>query len=527
MSSDKQEDSPDRQRAQITPYAERHGYDLVAEFIDEGVGGSDANLHRRGGYRRLCEAAKAKQFDLLLMDKLDRLSRADPIDWGATVKPLRDAGLRLETVARGPVNWRDPFGQMSAMFEQSGNKQYADTIAYNVLSKRYREAVKGIYTGPVPYGYRRGPDGKPVPDPVTSKVVEWLFRSYANGWTIPALIRELAARGVPSPRGRAMWSAQTVGAILDQRAYVGDFTFNCETRAQYRRIVDGEVRELHLCDPDAAPEVLVVPDNHPPLTDRTTWERVRLRRDRLPKRTCPVAGGGGWLLTGLAVCGHCGSRMHGMTKRGERLLLCGAYHQSAGLTCGRHTVPERELADFLARFVQREFLAPENLTALRAELAEQVEQERRDGPAEADRLRARLAKLEADIDRGARLVLECEDAAEAADLRRALAGMRSERAALEQQAKAAERGPDVGAIEDELRRCEAALWRLRESLESGEPTLVRAVFEELVSRIELHWTKRRVGTRKYHFDRGILYLRGDGPEATLVRHFSGTAGHLW
>jgi hypothetical protein len=425
------------------------------------------------------------------------------------------------------VDWRDPFGQMAAMFEQSGNNGYAKTISYNVLGKRNQEAIKGVYTGPVPYGYRRGPDGRPIPDPETSKVVTWLFDRFADGVTLPALIRELHARGVPSPRGREWWSAQTIGAILDHRAYVGDFVWNKETRAQYHRVVGGEVRELHRCDPDTDPEVIVVPDNHPPLTDRTTWERVRLRRDRLPKRTTPVAGGGGWLLTGLAVCGHCGTRMHGITKRGERLLLCGNYHLSAGLTCGRHTVPERALADFLIRFIQETFLAPDNLTRLRAELDEQIARDRREGPAEADRLKAKLAKLEKSIDRGARLVLECDDPGEAADLRRALAGMRAERDTLEGQAKVIERGPDVGAIEDELKRCEGMLWRLRDAVGSAEPLRVRGVFEELLSRVELHWTKRRVGTRKYHFDRGILYLRGDGPEATLVQHFSGTAGRPW
>jgi DNA invertase Pin-like site-specific DNA recombinase len=76
MSSDKQEDSIERQREQIAGYCAPRGIEIVGEYIDEGIPGSDANLHRRDGYRRLCADAKRKLFDVVLVDKTDRLSRA-------------------------------------------------------------------------------------------------------------------------------------------------------------------------------------------------------------------------------------------------------------------------------------------------------------------------------------------------------------------------------------------------------------------------------------------------------------------
>jgi site-specific DNA recombinase len=520
MSSDKQEDSPDRQRGQILPYAERRGYDIVAEFVDEGIGGSDRNLHRRDGYRRLCEAAKAKQFDLLLLDKLDRLSRADPIDWGATVKPLRDAGLRLETVARGPVDWRDPFGQMAAMFEQSGNNGYARSIGYNVLSRLRQMAAQGIYTGPCPYGYVRGPDGRPVPDGYRAEVVAWLFRTYADtAATVADLIRELHARGVRSPRGREWWGGTGVFAVLENRAYVGDFTWNKQTRAEYYRVHGGQLVEVGRCA--AEPEAFVIRDNHPPLIDRATWERVQAKRARTPRRTTPVAGGGGWLLTGLLVCGHCGCRMRGTTIRGVRSYICGSYHTTRSQSCGRHTIPERPVADFLVRLIRREFLDADKLATLRAELLAQAEQARRAGPGRADKLRVKLAKLDRAVERGARRVLTADDD-EAPDLRKALAGLRAERAELARQVEAAAQVPDMAAVEEEVRRSEAMLWQLGERLASADPMQVRAVFQEMASRVELFWERRPQGHRKYHFSHGVLYLRSEDGATSVVPCLNGT-----
>lgn len=39
MSSDKQKDSPDRQRGIVLPYAEANKYDIVEEYLDDGISG--------------------------------------------------------------------------------------------------------------------------------------------------------------------------------------------------------------------------------------------------------------------------------------------------------------------------------------------------------------------------------------------------------------------------------------------------------------------------------------------------------
>src|ERR1051326_3057791 len=41
MSTDRQEESIDRQKSQVEPYAARQGYLIVREYVDEGIAGDE------------------------------------------------------------------------------------------------------------------------------------------------------------------------------------------------------------------------------------------------------------------------------------------------------------------------------------------------------------------------------------------------------------------------------------------------------------------------------------------------------
>jgi DNA invertase Pin-like site-specific DNA recombinase len=54
-------------------YAARQGWQVVAEYEDRAASG--ASMHNRPGLRDLIVAAEARQFDVVLTESLDRLSR--------------------------------------------------------------------------------------------------------------------------------------------------------------------------------------------------------------------------------------------------------------------------------------------------------------------------------------------------------------------------------------------------------------------------------------------------------------------
>src|SRR5947199_56221 len=97
MSTDKQEDSIDRQRSQVELYAERRGYKIIREYRDEGIAGDEEE--KRKGFMRMMRDAQTGQFEVILVDDKDRFGRFDSITQGFYIHPLRRAGVRLETVA--------------------------------------------------------------------------------------------------------------------------------------------------------------------------------------------------------------------------------------------------------------------------------------------------------------------------------------------------------------------------------------------------------------------------------------------
>src|SRR5947209_12127715 len=99
MSDDRQENSIERQRSQVIPYAKKHGYQIVREYIDLGISGSE--ITKRKEFQRMLRDAQAGHFQGILIDDKDRFGRFDSIDSGEIVGPLRRKGVWLEAVAQG------------------------------------------------------------------------------------------------------------------------------------------------------------------------------------------------------------------------------------------------------------------------------------------------------------------------------------------------------------------------------------------------------------------------------------------
>jgi DNA invertase Pin-like site-specific DNA recombinase len=65
--------STDMQLAELRQYVEKRGWVLYREYVDNGYTGSDT---RRPAFNQMIEDARRRRFDLLLVWKLDRLSRS-------------------------------------------------------------------------------------------------------------------------------------------------------------------------------------------------------------------------------------------------------------------------------------------------------------------------------------------------------------------------------------------------------------------------------------------------------------------
>jgi DNA invertase Pin-like site-specific DNA recombinase len=69
------EQTVENQRRELQGIVERHGWEVVAEFVDEGISGSKGRDHRPG-YDRLLRGIARREFDQVAAWSVDRLGRS-------------------------------------------------------------------------------------------------------------------------------------------------------------------------------------------------------------------------------------------------------------------------------------------------------------------------------------------------------------------------------------------------------------------------------------------------------------------
>src|SRR5262245_39982725 len=219
MSKDDQEHSIARQEGQVVPYAARAGYSIVRFYKDEGIAGWKEG-DRRPSFARMLADAKQGYFSVILCDDVDRFGRFDLHAYGEAVNPLRKAGVRLETVAQGAIDWEDTLAQLNDAIRMLFKREQSNDTARRILTRFIQLAREGKWVcGSPPYGYAKDPlTGRLVEgDPAQVRVVQWLFKTYAEkDVSLRWLAEELYQRGAMPPRGRPnrkgeyRWTAQSL-----------------------------------------------------------------------------------------------------------------------------------------------------------------------------------------------------------------------------------------------------------------------------------------------------------------------------
>src|SRR6185503_10599041 len=82
-------------------HAKRESWRVVAAYKDAGVSG--ASMILRPGIQTLLQDAQRGQFDLVLAEALDRISR-DQADVATLFKHLQFAGVPIVTLAEGEIS---------------------------------------------------------------------------------------------------------------------------------------------------------------------------------------------------------------------------------------------------------------------------------------------------------------------------------------------------------------------------------------------------------------------------------------
>lgn len=532
MSTDKQEDSPEQQRAEILKLAERMGFRIIRWYEDHAISG--AKTYKRKQFRQMIHDADAvRDFKAILCWDQDRFGRFDSLEAGEWISPLRRAGVELVTVTQGRINWDDFAGRMIYQITQEGKHAFLVDLSRNSLRGMIRNAKQGNLLGmPTPYGYDRQyfdangkkmcriPHGEkfrkprdwsvklvPSLDKQAVSTVRWLFKTYATtDRSARSLAVELNKRGIPTPSGGTEWNWAHIKTILKHPVYVGCLSWGRRRAGLYHGVgADGELTQVgqEFDDGDQYAPIMV-PDNHEPLVDADTFDAVQAKlKSRSTVRGGPFRK---YLLSGILRCGHCGSIMVGAGQgSGRNGLTVYRYYKCkrshvAG-TCRNYAVRTELIERAVIDHFREVWMSPEGQKALRAAIKKVLKEQERERPSRVNEMETQLAELERKISRGTENLL-LVDPSDVPALRTVLADWRSQRDDL-QASLAAERGSKpVGIDPDEVL---AQLERLHEHLASECSATAREAFGQVFESISLFW--KQVSPRRRELVRAEIEPR--------------------
>ena len=331
----------------------REDWRLVQVYRDSAMSGATA---LRPGYQAMLAGAREAEFDVVVAEALDRLSR-DQEDVAALFKRLQFAGIKLVTLGEGEIG---PLhiglkGTMNALFL----KDLADKTRRGLRGR----VEAGKSGGGNAYGYDlvRGydPNGEPVRGGRTinaaeAEIVREIFARYAAGEAPRKIAFDLNARRIPAPRGGA-WSASTLNGnrsrgtgILNNEMYLGRLVWN---RLSYAKDPETGKRRSRANASDA---VVVVEAPDLAIVSRELWDAVKARQAGLDQRAPakkriesatdePIAFWSKrrprYLFSGLMRCGVCGG---GFSKISEAHFGCSTARNKGETVCGNRLTIRRD-----------------------------------------------------------------------------------------------------------------------------------------------------------------------------------------
>ncbi len=274
---------------------EREGWDVVDVLVDNDRGASRHSRAQRPEYERLAdvlqpgmvlvtwEASRATR-DLTVYARLRDLcsSRRVQMSYGGATYDLNTSDGRFTT------------GLHALLSENEAEK-----TRERVLRAFRHNAEEGKPHGKIPYGYKakRDPDSgriiARVPHPEQAAIVREAVHRIIAGETPWAVAQDFNARGVPTPGASAVWNGQRLSNVAKSPTHAG-------LRSHRGQITTGQW------------EPIISVDDHETVVALLNAPGRRTQRGTLPKH----------LLSGIAVCGVCGSVVERIKNSGYDSYTC-------------------------------------------------------------------------------------------------------------------------------------------------------------------------------------------------------------
>ena len=388
--------------------AKREKWKIVGTYKDAGISG--ASMILRPGIQALLQDAQAGQFDIVMAEALDRISR-DQADVATFYKHLKFAGVPIVTLSEGEIS------ELHVGLKGTMNALFLKDLAAKTHRGIRGRVEDGKSGGGLCFGYNVVKQLDARGDPIRgdreineaeANVVRRIFREFAAGVGPRTIARTLNEEGVPGPAGK-LWSDTTIRGhvkrgtgLVNNELYIGRLIWN-----RLRYIKDPSTgKRVSRLNPESEWIIKDVPELR--IVDDELWHSVRVRQGEIAEKFANVTEAvrkhhkknrlNGTrrpksLLSGLVFCGCCGGPY---SLRGADRFAC-SNHISKGACSNSRTIPREELEARVLSGLRDRMMAPEIVEEAMRAYAEETNRLNRERRSSGDAWKAELVKVEKQI----------------------------------------------------------------------------------------------------------------------------------
>lgn len=234
--------SLDAQREACEAYIKsqaHEGWSLVPDRFDDG-GLSGASLERPA-LQHLLEAVRAKRIDIIVVYKVDRLTRS-LADFAKLVELFDEHGVSFVSVTQS-FNTTTSMGRLTLNVLLSFAQFEREVIGERVRDKIAASKTKGLWVGgPIPLGYRSVKKQLLVVEE-DAAVVRSIFQLYCDLGSVGAVAEALDRDGVRSRQG-FRFRVGALAHLLKNRFYLGEIVWRGASYiGQHQPLIDRELFE--------------------------------------------------------------------------------------------------------------------------------------------------------------------------------------------------------------------------------------------------------------------------------------------
>ena len=343
----------------LREYAEKNGYLVAREYVDEAESGRIAD--RPQFSKMLDEASKPEApFREILVWKFSRFTRKR--EHAVAFKSmLRRRGVRVVSITEQADD--TPTGKLLEAIIESVDEFYSENLAQEVARGMREAASRGFWMSAyAPYGYKRvyvqdGPKKRPKLEinPPADAVVRRMFDMVIQGKSILDITKTLNSEGISTVNGKK-WLKTTVHSMLENEAYTGAVVWGTNSK-------------------DGSPPVRVE-GAHPAIVSKAEFRRAKnLLGSRAPKKVNPRRASSPYLLSGLARCETCGKALIASEAKSGRYTyyVCHSLLKRGKGTCETPRLNAKKFESLIVGEIRENILTESNIRDLVKLLDEEMD----------------------------------------------------------------------------------------------------------------------------------------------------------